>query len=212
MVILPDICVMCCETNALGVLKILSSEDQLYACGALFENHVVAETAKAYLHHRRTPPLFFWRDRTGHEIDLVIEEAGRLYSVEIKSASRCTAPPWFTVEKNATPAVEWRCGLGLRCKIGLAIRRPVMMRFFSPLVKMWFPRSAKALSPRISRLGDTACGKRDTARDQSASQITGDFLETRNGLCHVYPQTLSALRAVEHNAEEPVDAKSRRIV
>ena len=59
--------------------------------GAIFENHVVAETAKAYLHHRRTPPLFFWRDRTGHEIDLVIEETGELYPVEIKSGSTISA-------------------------------------------------------------------------------------------------------------------------
>jgi len=54
--------------------------------GALFENHVVSETAKVYLHHRRPAPLFFWRDRTGHEIDLVIDDAGRLFPVEIKSA------------------------------------------------------------------------------------------------------------------------------
>jgi len=53
--------------------------------GAIFENHVVAEVAKSYLHHRRTLPLFFWRDRTGHEIDLLIEESGLLYPVEIKS-------------------------------------------------------------------------------------------------------------------------------
>ncbi len=53
--------------------------------GALFENYVIAETAKAYLHHRRTPPIYFWRDRTGHEIDLIIDEAGRLFPVEIKS-------------------------------------------------------------------------------------------------------------------------------
>ena len=53
--------------------------------GSIFENHVVAEVAKAYLHHRRTPPLFFWRDRTGHEIDLLIEKADLLYPVEIKS-------------------------------------------------------------------------------------------------------------------------------
>ena len=53
--------------------------------GALFENLVVSETAKAYLHHRRPAPLFFWRDRTGHEIDLIIDDAGRLYPVEIKS-------------------------------------------------------------------------------------------------------------------------------
>ena len=53
--------------------------------GAIFENHVVAEIVKSYLHHHRTPPLFFWRDRTGREIDLLIEESGHLYPVEIKS-------------------------------------------------------------------------------------------------------------------------------
>jgi uncharacterized protein len=55
--------------------------------GAIFENHVVAEVAKAYLHHRRTPPMFFWRDRTGHEVDLLIQEANLLYPVEIKSGN-----------------------------------------------------------------------------------------------------------------------------
>jgi len=54
--------------------------------GAIFENYVVAEIAKAYLHHRRPAPLFFWRDRTGHEVDLLIEEGGSLFPVEIKSA------------------------------------------------------------------------------------------------------------------------------
>ena len=53
--------------------------------GALFENYIVAEVAKAFLHHRRTPPLFFWRDRTGHEVDLVIEAGDTLFPVEIKS-------------------------------------------------------------------------------------------------------------------------------
>jgi predicted AAA+ superfamily ATPase len=55
--------------------------------GAIFENHVVAEVAKAYLHHRQTPPIFFWRDKTGHEIDLLIEKADLLSPVEIKSGS-----------------------------------------------------------------------------------------------------------------------------
>lgn len=53
--------------------------------GALFENYVVAEVAKAYLHHRRDPPLHFWRDKTGHEIDMLIEDGECLYPVEIKS-------------------------------------------------------------------------------------------------------------------------------
>ncbi len=71
--------------------------------GALFENHVVSETAKAYLHHRRTPPLYFWRDRTGHEVDLLIEDADRLYPVEIKSAQ--------TVSGDMLDGLLWWCDL-----------------------------------------------------------------------------------------------------
>lgn len=67
--------------------------------GAIFENYVVAEVAKAYLHHRRTPPLFFWRDRTGHEIDLLIEEAGKLFPVEIKSSQ--------TVSGDMLDGLKW---------------------------------------------------------------------------------------------------------
>jgi hypothetical protein len=55
--------------------------------GALFENHIVAEITKAYYHHRRTPPISFWRDQTGHEIDLLIEQDQVLHAVEIKSGA-----------------------------------------------------------------------------------------------------------------------------
>ena len=55
--------------------------------GALFENFIIAEVAKAYSHHRRQPPLFFWRDRSGHEVDLLIEEGGALYPLEMKSGA-----------------------------------------------------------------------------------------------------------------------------
>jgi predicted AAA+ superfamily ATPase len=71
--------------------------------GALFENHVVSEIAKAYLHHRRTPPLFFWRDRTGHEIDLIIDESGRLYPIEIKSGQ--------TISSDMLNSLHWWCRL-----------------------------------------------------------------------------------------------------
>lgn len=55
--------------------------------GALFENLVIGEVAKTYWHHRRTPPIYFWRDQTGHEVDLLIDEGARLYPVEIKSGA-----------------------------------------------------------------------------------------------------------------------------
>ena len=62
-----------------------------HARGALFENYVIAEVVKAYRHHRLTPPLYFWRDRGGHEIDLVIEQDGTAYPVEIKSGRTVAA-------------------------------------------------------------------------------------------------------------------------
>jgi len=74
--------------------------------GALFENLVVAETAKAYLHHRRIPPLYFWRDRSGHEVDLIIEEAGELFPVEIKSGQ--------TVAGDMLAGLRWWCALSGR--------------------------------------------------------------------------------------------------
>ncbi len=59
--------------------------------GALFENYAVAEVAKAYYHHRRQPALYFWRDLTGHEVDLLIEEGRELLAVEFKSTQTVTS-------------------------------------------------------------------------------------------------------------------------
>ncbi len=74
--------------------------------GALFENLIIAEVAKAYLHNRRRPPLFFWRDKTGHEVDLLIEEAGELFPVEIKSGQ--------TIATDMFDSLKWWCRLADR--------------------------------------------------------------------------------------------------
>lgn len=65
--------------------------------GALFENLIIAEVAKTYLHHRRQPPIYFWRDQTGHEIDLIVEEGPRLFPVEIKSGQTVTTDMFDTL-------------------------------------------------------------------------------------------------------------------
>ncbi len=56
-----------------------------FARGALFENMVVLEFLKHRLHHAKQPNLYFWRDKHGHEVDCIIEKAGQLIPVEIKS-------------------------------------------------------------------------------------------------------------------------------
>ncbi|MBU0677588.1 MAG: ATP-binding protein [Verrucomicrobia bacterium] len=53
--------------------------------GNIFECYVVSELTKAYLHQGLEPPLYFWRDSTGHEIDLIIEDGEKLHPIEIKS-------------------------------------------------------------------------------------------------------------------------------
>lgn len=78
------------DTGLACALLGIRTKDQLFTHplrGALFENMVVSEVVKAYTHDRREPPISFWRDRTGHEVDLLLEEAGKLYPVEMKSGS-----------------------------------------------------------------------------------------------------------------------------
>ncbi len=55
--------------------------------GALFENLVVVETLKAMTHRARRPNLFFWRDHTGNEVDLLAGDEGSLTGIEIKSGT-----------------------------------------------------------------------------------------------------------------------------
>jgi len=54
--------------------------------GNIFENLVIMEFLKNRFNQSKTSNLFFYRDRTGNEIDLVIQEAASLIPVEIKSA------------------------------------------------------------------------------------------------------------------------------
>ncbi len=54
--------------------------------GSLFENFVIMEFLKNRFNHAKSSNLYFYRDRTGNEIDLVIQNALSLVPVEIKSA------------------------------------------------------------------------------------------------------------------------------
>lgn len=52
--------------------------------GAILETWVVSEIIKSYLHHGRTARLYFYRDKEKREVDVLIEENGKLYPIEIK--------------------------------------------------------------------------------------------------------------------------------
>jgi predicted AAA+ superfamily ATPase len=41
---------------------------------------------KLFVHHGESPPLYFWRDSNGREVDLLIELGQRRIPIETKSA------------------------------------------------------------------------------------------------------------------------------
>lgn len=53
--------------------------------GELFETMVVGEAIKYYHNRGIVPPLSYFRDANGHEIDLMVSRANRVLPIEIKS-------------------------------------------------------------------------------------------------------------------------------
>lgn len=65
-----------------------------YLQGELFENWVVVELLKGRFNRGKQGNLFFWRNNTGLEVDVLAEQAGRLRPVEIKSGATLAADWW----------------------------------------------------------------------------------------------------------------------
>jgi uncharacterized protein len=57
------------------------------ARGALFETYVVSECIKQRFNAGQGADLYFWRDNTGHEVDLLFDTPQGMQAVEIKSGS-----------------------------------------------------------------------------------------------------------------------------
>jgi predicted AAA+ superfamily ATPase len=72
--------------NLLGIKKTEEVETH-WAKGALFENLMIADMIKNYLNRSETPPLYFWRDNNGNEIDCLIDDENLIKSIEIKSST-----------------------------------------------------------------------------------------------------------------------------
>ena len=67
--------------------------------GAIFESFVVSELTKSFAARRREAPLYFWRDATGHEVDVLVDAGGRVIPVEVKSGR--------TVAADAVDGLVW---------------------------------------------------------------------------------------------------------
>jgi hypothetical protein len=78
------------DTGLLTYLLRIRSFDELRthsSRGAIFESFVVSELLKNALNRGQEPDLYFWRASSGHEVDLVLERAGNLVPIEIKSGA-----------------------------------------------------------------------------------------------------------------------------
>ena len=58
--------------------------------GALLENYTVAEIIKTYQNAGQEPFLYYYRDKDPREIDLILEQDGKLFPIEIK---KMASPP-----------------------------------------------------------------------------------------------------------------------
>jgi hypothetical protein len=72
-----------------------TSLDTHAARGALFETYVVSELMKQRLNAGQPRDLYFWRDSTGNEVDVILETAAGLKSIELKSGSTI-ASDWLS--------------------------------------------------------------------------------------------------------------------
>jgi len=70
------------------------------AFGGLFENMVILDILKSYTNRGKEQSMWFFRDHMGNEIDLLVEQQGKLQPIEIKSSLTwhidfCKGLRWF---------------------------------------------------------------------------------------------------------------------
>ncbi len=85
------------DTGVVCSLLGIKSAEQIAmhtAKGALFENLIVTELLKNRFNAGESDNLFYWRDKTGNEVDIITENAGQLTAIELK-AGETINPDFF---------------------------------------------------------------------------------------------------------------------
>ena len=81
------------DTGLVCSLLGITSETQLLTHplrGSLFESLVVTEMVKKRTNRGEAVNLYYWRDKTGHEIDIIVDEGDVLLPIEIKAGKTIT--------------------------------------------------------------------------------------------------------------------------
>lgn len=86
---------------ACHLLSIQSSNDLLthYLRGGLFESLILSDLLKQRFNAGLIPNLYFWRDKSGHEVDCILEHGTRLVPVEIKSSETISSDFFISLMK-----------------------------------------------------------------------------------------------------------------
>ncbi len=61
-----------------------------YLKGGIFESFIITEILKYRYNNAQNPNIYFWRDKLGNEVDLILEQADKTIAVEIKSGATIT--------------------------------------------------------------------------------------------------------------------------
>ena len=78
--------------------------------GQIFETFIISECYKRFYNLGETPHLYFWRDQTQNEIDLLIYDGRKSFPIEIKfsqvfhSDFKKIIEQWMTIENNPAKA------------------------------------------------------------------------------------------------------------
>ncbi len=89
------------DTGILCYLLNIINEEQLtkhVSKGAIFENFVITDLMKFYYNKGMDANAYFWQDSNGNEVDLLIENDGKMQLYEIKSSTT----PKIEFTKNIT--------------------------------------------------------------------------------------------------------------
>jgi predicted AAA+ superfamily ATPase len=92
--------------------------------GSILETYAVGEVLKSYFHNGREPAIYFYRDKNQNEVDLVLEENGTLYPIEIKK----TASPGQSDYKSFRELEKLKKNVGLGAVLCLKAERMPLSR------------------------------------------------------------------------------------
>ncbi len=102
------------DTGIVSSLLNINSKETLrnhYAYGSLFENLVISEIIKYFYHSGKIPPIFYWRESNGSEIDCIIEKnSTEIYAIEIKGGETITNDYFKNLNKlpDSSPQLKIR--------------------------------------------------------------------------------------------------------